>query len=80
MKELHDAEKVRFFSLSLCHFINAMIYCRCKNAFWTVRLLIFHFRLCTAHSCFIGVESAAFPGQSDEEKDRLLHMVRLTII
>jgi hypothetical protein len=24
-----------------------------------------------------GVESAAFPGQSDEEKDRLLHMVRL---
>lgn len=52
---------------------------RCSAVSWTVRLSS-NSQSPTSNS-FIhpGLESAAFPGQSSDEVDRLLHMVKLSL-
>jgi NADH:ubiquinone reductase (non-electrogenic) len=73
MKELHDAERVSCFNKYIWMESNAKVQmqrqfmdCACSTLF------IFFFFGCLL---FVGLESAAFPGQSQEEIDRLLHMV-----
>jgi hypothetical protein len=51
---------------------------RCKVGSWIVSVGVkSHYCLLTASS--IGIETAAFPGQSEEEIDRLLHIVFISL-
>ena len=65
MKELSDAERMQRQFMDCAFYCPVFLYGGC----WCIILL----------GSSIGVESAAFPGQSQEEIDRLLHMVRLEI-
>ena len=48
---------------------------RCKVVSWTVSAPKAIFQNLDGLITVIGIESAAFPGQSSDEIDRLLHMV-----
>ena len=54
-------------------------YYRCNGNSWTVSLFTPSSLPLAAYNRFVGVETAAFPGQSEKEIDRLLHLVRLMI-
>jgi hypothetical protein len=75
MKEIQDAEKVCSLSrtsilgkIQLCFLVQASLY----GLYVTAPKRLTYRDLTTAS----GVESAGFPGQREEEIDRLLHMVR----
>lgn len=77
MKELHDADKVRqqfLLPLPIYWMLWYVLDAKTIPGLYVVAPSIIAMHLIDTS---IGVESAAFPGQSDDEKDRLLHMVRL---
>jgi hypothetical protein len=53
---------------------------RCKDVSWTVSAPNAIFGNVNRLITITGIESAAFPGQSADEIDRLLHMVRSSIL
>jgi NADH:ubiquinone reductase (non-electrogenic) len=72
MKELADAERVRFSAeIRVCR--GSHFHSRCKGSSWTVSYFQASRKLISDSRT--GIETAAFPGQSSEEIDRLLHMV-----
>ena len=76
MKEIQDAEKVC--SLLMYEYIEEIptLFSSSSVASWIVRYRTEALGLLTLITAS-GVESAGFPGQREEEIDRLLHMVRI---
>ena len=76
MKELPDAERVGISDHSLLYFTHLCPHSpSCSANSWTVSPYTTFRDVFSCSNAFIGVESAAFPGQSPEEIDRLLHLV-----